>query len=265
MVFKFSKGYDRRYTLVIDPVLVFSTFSGSTAMTYGFSATYDHAGSLYAGGECFDVGWPVSAGAYQVLYGTAIDAGINKYSSNGNNLLYSTYYGGNGRDLPNNMIVNQAGELVICGSTSSPNLPVPAGCYDNTFNGGFTDIFIARFSTAGDTLRAATYIGGNNTDGQNSASLSPNYGDGNRGEVLTDSLGNIYIACSSSSGNFPVTAGALQTSPAGLQDGVVCKFNEGLSSLLYSTFLGGNGDDACFFAGAQQQQRCRGLRWHHEQ
>lgn len=246
IVFDLPQGYDKRYTLIIDPVLVFSTFSGGTAMTYGFSATYDLAGNLYAGGECFDVGWPVTTGAYQVLYGTAIDAGINKYNSIGNTLLYSTYYGGGGKDLPNNMIVNQAGELVICGSTSSADLPVPAACYDNTFNGGSSDIFIARFSTSGSALLAATYIGGSGTDGQNGTTLSPNYGDANRGEVLTDSLGNIYIACSSGSANFPVSSGAMQGVKGGLQDGIVCKFNPGLSSLLYSTFIGGSGEDACF-------------------
>lgn len=244
--FVFPAGYDKRYALVIDPVLVFSTFSGSTAMTYGFSATYDAAGSLYAGGECFSIGWPVTTGAYQTTFGNNVDAGINKYSANGSTLMYSTYYGGSGQDLPNNMIVNHAGELVICGSTSSPNLPVPLGCYDNTFNGGAADLFIARFGATGSTLLAATYIGGSATDGQNTSSLSSNYGDANRGEVLTDSLGNIYIAGSSFSANFPVTTSAQQTAIGGSQDGVICKFNAALSSLQYSTFLGGSSDDACF-------------------
>ncbi len=244
--FDLPSGYNKRYPLVIDPVLVFSTFSGSTAMTYGFSATYDTLGNLYAGGECFDIGWPVTTGAYLATYGGGVDAGINKYSSNGSTLLYSTYYGGNGQDLPTNMIVNRQGELVLCGSTSSSNLPVPTGCYDNTYNGGSADIFVARFNATGSTLLAATYIGGSGTEGQNTGSLSPNYGDASRGEVLTDSTGNIYIALSSASANFPVTASAYQGTIGGAQDGVICKFNAGLSSLLYSTFLGGSSDDACF-------------------
>ncbi|PSK90002.1 gliding motility-associated C-terminal domain-containing protein [Taibaiella chishuiensis] len=244
--FELPSGYNKHYPLVIDPVLVFSTFSGGSAMTYGFSATYDTAGSLYAGGECFGVGWPVTTGAYQVNFGNGVDAGVNKYSPNGNILVYSTYYGGSGQDLPTNMIVNNQGELVICGSTSSTNLPVPTGCYDNTYNGGSADIFIARFSVSGSNLLAATYIGGSSAEGQNVGSLSPNYGDASRGEVLTDSVGNIYIAASSSSGNFPVTSSAFQGTLGGWQDGVICKFNAGLSNLLYSTFLGGSSDDACF-------------------
>lgn len=243
--FDLPAGYNTSLPLVIDPVLVFSTFSGSTAMTFGFSATYDLSGNLYAGGECFAVGWPVTLGAYQGTFGNAVDAGINKYSSNGNTLLYATYYGGSGSDLPNNMMVNANSELVICGSTSSGNLPVTTGCYDNTL-GGFADIYIARFSANGAVLKAATYLGGSAQDGTNTGSLSPNYGDGNRGEVLTASNGSIYIACSSSSIDFPVTAGAYQTTSGGQQDGVVCRLDSNLTTLMYSTYLGGSGNDACF-------------------
>ncbi|WP_118950768.1 DUF7948 domain-containing protein [Taibaiella helva] len=242
--FSLPQGYDRSQPLIIDPVLVFSTFSGSTANTYGFSATYDLAGNLYAGGECFDVGWPSSPGAFQGAFSATVDAGINKYSSNGNTLVYSTYYGGTGRDLPNNMMATTAQELVICGTTTSSNLATTTGCYDNTYNGN-TDIYIARFSQDGAILKAATYLGGSGTDGLNNG-LSPNYGDNNRGEVLTAPDGHIYIAGSTSSPNFPVTAGALQPAHGGGQDGIVCRFDSSLTTLQYSTFIGGNGDDAAF-------------------
>lgn len=243
--FAFPAGYDRSKALVIDPVLVFSTYSGATVSTFGFSATYDATGALYAGGECFGPGWPSTPGAFQVSFSAGVDAGINKYSSAGNALVYATYYGGGGFDLPNNMMVNSSGELVICGSTNSVNLPVTPGCFDNSYNGS-TDIYIARFNANGTQLRAATYLGGSATDGLNTGSLSPNYGDGNRGEVLTAANGSIYIASSSSSANFPVSAGALQTSLAGMQDGVVCKLDSSLSVLQYSTYLGGTQEDAAF-------------------
>ncbi len=245
ITFDFPEGYNKAYTLIIDPVLVFSTFSGSTVNTYGFSATYDASGNLYAGGECFGVGWPVTLNSFQGTYGTGVDAGINKYSSTGSTLVYSTYYGGSGSDLPNNMMVNANGELVICGTTSSANLPLSAGCYDNSY-GGNTDIYIARFNNNGTQLKAATYLGGNNTDGLNGGSLSPNYGDANRGEVLTAANGNIYIASSSRSPDFPVTATAMQSSLGGGQDGVVCRLDSNLSTLYYSTYIGGLGEDAAF-------------------
>lgn len=243
--FDFPKGYDAALPLVIDPVLVFGTYSGGTGQTYGFSATYDAEGNLYAGGLCFDAGWPTSVGAYQTAWGGSTDAGINKYSSNGSLLLYSTYFGGNGSESPNNMVVNARGQLVLCGTTGSGNMPTTPGCFDNTFNGGF-DIFVARFSTTGDALLAATYVGGTNTDGSNDFTLSPNYGDQNRGEVFTDPSGMIYISGSTSSADFPTTAGAYQTALAGQQDACVFKLDSMCAAMQFSTFLGGTGDDAAF-------------------
>lgn len=245
VTFDFPEGYNKAYALVIDPVLVFSTFSGSTANTYGFSATYDLSGNLYAGGECFNVGWPSTTGAFQMAYAGNVDAGLNKYSSTGSTLLYATYYGGAGMDLPNNMMANVNEQLVICGTTTSTNLPVSTGCYDNSY-GGNTDIYIARFSNDGTQLKAATYLGGSGTDGLNNGGLSPNYGDANRGEVLTAPNGSIYIAGSSSSANFPVTATALQSGLGGGQDGVVCRLDSNLTTLQYGTFIGGSGEDAAF-------------------
>jgi len=245
VAFELPAGYNKSIPLVIDPLLVFSTFSGATVSTFGFSATYDHPGALYAGGECFGTGWPFSLGAFQTTFGGSTDAGINKYSANGSTRVYSTYYGGNSVDLPNNMIVNNRGELVICGSTSSDNLPVTSGCYDNSYN-GMTDIYVARFSADGSQLKAATYLGGSSADGSNLTTLSPNYGDDHRGEVLTASNGNIFVAGSSSSINFPVTSGALQPVNAGSQDAVICELDSNLTTLIYSTYLGGTSDDAAF-------------------
>jgi gliding motility-associated-like protein len=244
IAFELPDGYQKALPLIIDPVLVFSTFSGSTTSTFGFSATYDLNGNLYAGGECFGTGWPVTTGAFQIVYGTSVDAGINKYSSDGTSLIYSTYYGGSGIDLPNNMMVNANEELVMCGSTTSSNLPVSAGCYDNTLNS--SDIYIARFSVSGATLKAATYLGGSLNDGYNTATLSPNYGDAYRGEVFTAPNGDIYIASSTASGDFPVTAGAVQTVFGGWQDGVVSRLDSNLTTLKYSTYLGGADNDAAF-------------------
>lgn len=262
VTFEFPEGYNKDLPLVIDPILIFSTFSGSTAMTYGFSATYDLAGNLYAGGECFGTGWPVSLGAFQGLFSNSVDDGINKYSTNGTSRIYSTYYGGNASDLPNNMMVNTNNELVVCGSTNSSDLPVTSGCYDNTYNGQ-TDIYIARFSMDGGQLKAATYIGGSGNDGYNSTALSPNYGDDHRGEVFTASNGRILIANSSSSTNFPVTLNAYQSTNAGSQDAVVCELDSNLSILYYSTYLGGAQEDAALslvMNGNNQIVICGGTR-----
>lgn len=245
ITFDFPEGYNHQYTLTIDPILIFATYSSSTAMTFGFSATYDNNGSLYSGGECFAVGWPTMVGAFQMTYGGGVDAGINKYTPTGNGLIYSTYYGGSAQDLPNNMVVNNNFELAITGSTTSTNLATTTGCYDNTANGA-SDIYVAHFNATGSSLIGATYIGGSGADGANASSLSPNYGDWARGELLYDASGDILISSSTSSTNFPTTTGAYQTTLGGAQDGCVIKINPTCTNLLFSTFLGGNDDDACF-------------------
>lgn len=244
--FTFPEGYRRDLELVIDPVLVFATYSSSTATTYGFSATYDAAGSLYAGGECFGVGWVATPGAFQLAYGGGVDAGINKYNPLGTGVMYATYYGGAGQDLPSNLVVNANGELAIMGSTSSANLAVTPGCYDNALNGS-SDAYVAHFNATGSALIGATYIGGSGADAQNLASLSPNYGDWSRGEIYYDQNNDIVVAGSTQSADFPTTAAAYQgTYGGGTQDGCFFKLNTTCSNLIFSTFIGGALEDAAF-------------------
>jgi len=242
--FEFPDGYNAAVPLIIDPVQVFGTFSGSTGNTYGFSACYDANGALYAGGEAFTLGWPVTVGGYQSMFGGSVDCGINKYSSDGTTLIFATYYGGNGSDLPNNMITNSNNELAVMGTTTSSNLPVSAGCFQNAL-GGSSDFHVVHFSANGSSILGATYVGGSANDGSN-IGTSNNYGDQNRGELFFDSDGNIIVAGSASSSDFPITSNAFQPTFGGGQDGVVFKLNANCSQLLYSTFIGGSMDDACF-------------------
>jgi len=242
--FAFPNGYDASLPLVIDPVQVFGTFSGSTGNTYGFSACYDAEGALYAGGESFTTGWPATVGAFQTTFGGGIDCGLNKYSSDGTTLVFATYFGGSGSDLPNNMITNSNNELAVMGTTSSYDLPVSAGCYQSTSGGG-NDFHVVHFSADGSAIIGATYVGGSGNDASNYGTSS-NYGDQNRGELFFDDDGNILVAGSTSSFDFPVTSNAFQSANAGSQDGVVFKLNTDCSQLLYSTYLGGNMEDACF-------------------
>jgi gliding motility-associated-like protein len=237
--------YDHSIDLIIDPILVFSTYSGSAATTYGFSATYDLLGSLYSGGECFAVGWPSTLGAYQVTYGGAVDCGINKYTPTGTGLIFSTYYGGGNADTPDNMVVSNGGELAVMGSTTSTNLATTTGCFDNTL-GGNSDVFVVHFNTTGSALIGATYVGGSGTESQNAFNLSPNYGDSHRGEIFFDINDEMVVASSTTSTDFPVTTAALQATNGGLQDGCFFKVNSNCSSLMFATYLGGSGYDACF-------------------
>jgi hypothetical protein len=158
-------------------------------------------------------------------------------------------------------VVNSLNQLCIYGSTSSTDFPVTTNAYDTTFNGGQnfqaasngtyfdngTDIFVSKFSVDGTQLLASTYIGGAGNDGVNSAAtLNFNYGDFFRGEINVDEDDNIVIGSSTNSANFPVTANAMQFTKDSLQDGCLFKMDSDLQNLIYSTFLGGNQDDALF-------------------
>ena len=241
--FEFPDGYDRLLPLVIDPVVVFATFSGSTSSNYGFSATYDAAGNAYGAGEVFGSLYPVTVGAYQTVWGGGgVDINISKYNPTGTAHIYGTFLGGSGSDQPHSMVVDANDNLIVTGITGSPNYPTTTGCYDNSFNGGGTDLIVSKLNSSGTTLLASTFVGGTGADGGNLGPLAANYGDGFKGEVICDPAGNVYVAGNTKSTNFP-TANALQTTLSGTMDGVVFKLDPNFSNLLWSTYFGGTGVD----------------------
>ena len=243
--FSFPDGYDKSKELVIDPTVVFASFTGSSISNYGFSATYDDLGNAYGGGEIFGVGYPTTTGAFQMTFqGGSTDINITKFSSTGSTVIYATYLGGSNGDQPHSMVVDPAGNLVVTGVTNSANYPVTTGAYDNSFN-GLLDLVVTKFNSTGTGLIGSTYMGGSGTDGGNMFPLSNNYGDAFRGEVITDDYGNIYVAGNTQSTNFP-TVNATQAALNGGMDGVVFKLNNTLSNLIWSTYLGGSDVDAAY-------------------
>jgi len=243
---------ERRNKVTIDPELVFSTYSGSVADNFGYTATYDTFGNGYAGGIVYGFGYPTTPGAFQTAFnGSVIDIAISKYTPDGTSRIYATYIGGTGEDHPHSMIVNNQNELVVMGSTASSNFPTTAGAYDRVLNNNTGvpssnfDIFLFKLNELGTSLIASTYIGGNLDDGLNgnnstnspSGSLINNYADNFRGEVIVDSLDNIYVASSTKSANFPYKNGS-DPSLTGIQNAVIFKMPSDLSNLTWSTFWG---------------------------
>jgi gliding motility-associated-like protein len=278
--FNFPKGYNTELELVIDPDLIFACSSGSTADNFGMTATYDNQGNLYAGGTAFDIGYPVRNpidGTFngKPSYGMT-DVVITKYDASGTFLVYSTYLGGaTGAEIVTSLVVDSLGNLLLYGATGSSDFPVTKGAaYDETFNGGIllhfiyngtffdkgTDIYVSKFDPTGTSLMASTYIGGSMNDGVNhnndsvlfsngpppiyefpTDSLQYNYGDQYRGEINVDKFGNVYIASSTRSGDFPVKG--FDTKLDGKQDAVVFKLSPDLKTLVWSTYLGGSDND----------------------
>ncbi len=258
--------YDKNRTLIIDPIKVFATFSGSTIDNWGFTATYDNAGNFYGGGIVFGTGFPVNNGStfqggINSDDGNVYDIGIIKFNATGTNRLYATYIGGSaGNDQPHSLIIDANNDLIIAGRTNSSNYPKT---FPIAGSGGGKDIIVTKLDGNGNIL-ASRVIGGTGDDGMNikpkystspagASSLVRNYGDDARSEVIVDDAGNILLASCTQSTDFFVTTNAFQQTNGGAgstmtrkQDGVFMKITNDFSNILTSTYLGGNNDDAAF-------------------
>lgn len=244
--------YNRTDTLVIDPSLVASTYTGSSSDNWGFTATYNAQGHIYLGGINFSMGYPTTLGAYQTAYQGFIEITISKFLADGTGLIYSTYLGGSDNDYVMSLVADSLDNLYLLGKSESINFPTTPGAYDRIHNGGM-DLVICRLNPSGSSLLASTYLGGSGDEAVNSGNnqqynldaLEFNYGDDSRGEVIVDAQGNVLIASNTTSANMP-TPNGMQTTFGGVQDGYVAKLNPNLSSLLYSSYLGGTGMDAAY-------------------
>lgn len=275
--------YDKDYDLIIDPTLIFSTYSGSHSDNWGFTSCFDLHGNMISAGICSGQMYPTTEGAYDTVFSGNWDCVISKFDGNGENLYYSTYLGGLRADLPHSMIVNQYDELLVLGTTGSINFPTTTGAYQEFFNGGDSlnyettivfpngvDMFISRLSRDGDSLLSSTFIGGSGNDGLNyrnsygasyqtlyngNDTLYANYGDCARGELITDKHNNVYVGSCTFSNDFPTTPNAFQTTFSGQQDGVVFKLDPSLSTLLYSSYIGGTKADAVYSIDIDKDNR----------
>ena len=256
------KDYDTKTTLIIDPTLIFCSLTGSQADNWGFTATYGPDGSMFGGGIVFSQGFPTTTGAFQTNFGGGngnncfgtggFDIGVIKLSPDGTSRIYATYIGGSGDEMPSSLIVDPQGNLIVAGRSNSPNFPLSGQLIGP---GGGWDITLTKLNATGTGLIGSVKIGGKNDDGANitpcgggTNSLQQNYGDESRSEVNLDAAGNIYMASCTQSGDFPVLGGFQSTNKGGanFQDGVLLKFSPNLSTRLFSTYIGGSGNDAAY-------------------
>jgi hypothetical protein len=222
-------AYDRSRLLVIDPTLAYSTYLGGSGQDVAGGIAVDASGNAYVTGNTGSVNFPTTPGTLQTTYGGLdTDAFVSKLNAAGSALLYSTYLGGSANEGGGGIAVDASGNAYVTGGTGSSNFPITPGAFQTTFGGTF-DAFVSKLNAAGSTLLYSTYLGGSD-------------GDGGSG-IKIDALGNAYVTGLTDSSNFPITPSAFQTTFGGKSDAFVSKLNAAGSALLYSTYLGGSGDE----------------------
>ena len=287
-------AYDQSRPLIIDPVLVYSTYLGGSGFDQGYAIAVDSLGNSYVTGQTAAIDFPTTSGAFQTEYGGG-DAFIAKLNPSGSALVYSTYLSG---ASGNGIAVDSAGNAYVTGDAGPLSFPTTAGAFQTAPVG--SDAFVTKLNPAGSGLVYSARFGGNLDDFSRGIALDvsgnayitgwtvcrstictfptvnafqPNFAGGNNDAFVTkidssgsslvystylgggkvingtedwgegiavDSAGSAYVTGYTYSPDFPVTAGALDTSRAGL-DAFITKFTPDGAALVYSTFLGGAG------------------------
>jgi hypothetical protein len=227
-------AYDKSRALVIDPVLVYTTYFGGDGDEATTGIAVDSAGSVYVSGAfASSPGFPVTPNAFQKtqnnLHGNG-EVFITKFTPDGTGMVYSTLLGGSSTDTSTGIALDTAGNAYVVGWTDSADFPI-RNAFQSTLR-GFPNAFVTKLNTTGSDLLYSTFLGG-----------SSNFDFGT--DIAVDPSGNAFITGDTASTNFPVTTGALRTTlrflnPTGERDGFVAKFNTnaaGEASLVFSTFL----------------------------
>lgn len=216
--------------------LIYSTFIGGTSMAFGDLSqgiAVDNNGNAYITGWTNSTNYPTTDGAYDTTFNGGYDSFVSKLNATGSALSYSTYLGGNGKDMSFGIAVDTSENAYIIGWTTSSTFPTTPGAFDTTFNGGYYDVFVSKLNAAGSALVYSTFIGGSNDDLGNA--------------IAVDHFGNAYITGFTQSTDFQSTLGAYDISPYSARtDAFVSILNAAGSQLYYSTYLGGSDYDFCY-------------------
>jgi hypothetical protein len=220
-------NYDPALLLVIDPVLSYSTYlGGNSDYDQGNSIAVDTSGAAYVTGYTYSTDFPTLNPYQGTLQGNS-DVFVTKLSSSGNSLVYSTYIGGGDYDYGNGIAVDASGAAYVTGSTESTDYPT-FNPYQGTYQGDI-DVFVTKLSISGNSLIYSTYLGGNSWD------------DGNG--ISVDTSGAVYVTGFTESTDFPTLNPYQGTLQGGSVDAFVTKLSGTGNSLIYSTYLGGDGYD----------------------
>jgi len=210
--------------------LVYSTFLGGSNIDNGTAIAVNTAGEAYVAGSTTDdvTDLQTTLGSYDTTHNGLTDYFVTRFSADGSSLIYSTFIGGSGIDNAAGLAIDGAGSAYVVGA-AAPGFPVTAGVVD-TVNLGGGEIGASKLSPDGSTLQYSTFIGGNQGENGNSVAVDP--------------AGNAYITGGNFGGDYPVTAGAFDTTFNGANDAILTVLNPSATGYIYSTYLGGGGNDA---------------------
>ncbi len=206
--------------------LLYATYLGGSSTDHGHGIAVDVSGSAYVTGFTQSNDFPLE-NPFQPSFGAGgEDAFITKLNASGSALIYSTYLGGNGGDVGYSIAVDASGNAYLTGQTRSSNFPTMSPL--QPISGGFIDLFVTKINPSGSALVYSTYLGGNNFD---------------RGQgIAVDASGSAYVTGLTQSPDYP-TQSFFQDTFLGVVDVIVTKVNPSGSGLVYSTYIGGTGND----------------------
>lgn len=240
--------YDPDRPLIIDPVVLYSTYLGRGGNETASRMAVDDSGNVYLTGVSTDNSYPSTPGGAALTpplaRGNII---VTKLNATASELVYSTILGGAGIDIGLGIAVDAQGAVYVTGATASEDFPTTPNVIQRTYGKpsaeyattpAVGDCFITRLNAAGNNISFSTYLGGTVLDACSAVAL--------------DGAGNIFVAGATNSANFPTTDGSFQRNFRGGRgtyavlknaDGFLAKLNSSATEILYATFFGGNGEE----------------------
>ncbi|HMO81190.1 MAG TPA: SBBP repeat-containing protein [Pyrinomonadaceae bacterium] len=218
--------YNNSMPLVIDPVLIYSTYLGGVADDRAVAITADKKGNAYVTGFTRSSNFPKTTNPVTTSPPSTTDTQlfISKFDATGGH-IFSTYWGGSANDESADIVIDSAENIYIAGHTESSDYPTTSGAFQETPSSSWTQGFITKLNSSGTDFVYSTYLGG--SSGANVKAID------------IDGSESLFITGFTMSEDFPTTSGAFQTTLQGHFSSFVTKLNTSGSALIYSTYLGG--------------------------
>jgi len=212
--------------------LEYCTYLGGEGLDHVLGIQADGEGHAFVTGTTSSPDFPTTEGAFSRVLQDQ-DAFVARLDPSGSSLEYSTFLGGSGTDIGNALAIDGSGGCYVTGDTNSYNFPVVFEAATGYYHGKW-DCFAARLDETGARLAFSGYLGGS--------------GDDNSAAILVDDGGNVTVAGTTSSADIATTPAAEQRALPGRRSLLVARLDPSAQRILYASYLGGHGDDAC--AGA---------------